>query len=1152
MASGDFPLKEYLPRTNRFRNVTLGRLDNFIGGVYKGQNLSSVLDETRDGSESLVKLEVWSAPGRSKPPFSEAARQHYQRILKGFKFGPVWTNHWVRATINIPSHLRDRERVQFEFDPGCEAMIYTSEGLPLQGITGGDGALRRVEFIIPKHSRMSPVKIYIEVSANAMFGVVQEPNPGVPDDVSFELAMADLVVPRMEAWHLMWDFQVITEITKSLPATDPVCLKAQTVAMEIMNTFKPDNLATITACRKIAEKVLGSDWTQKEIYDFNTDWNLKEDSEGAPVFAIGHCHIDTAWLWPFSVTQQKIARSWSTQVDLMQRYPEYRFIASSAQQFKWLEELYPQLFSQVRREVEKGKFLVTGGTWVENDTNMPSGEALCRQFLFGQRYFKSRFGKYTDIFWLPDSFGYSSQIPQICRQAGIPYFFTQKISWSQFNVFPHTNFNWIGIDGTQLLVHMTPVDTYNAQASVADVRKAISNHKDLEWCDKSLLVYGNGDGGGGPLAAMIEKLRRIRSAANNSSSSAVPKVTQGPSVSDFYRMLLKKTENGKHLPTWRGELYLEYHRGTYTSHGSIKRHNRKSEILLREIEYFATIASLSNKDTGYQYPKDELDHLWETVLLCQFHDVLPGSSIALVYDDVEKLYAEVSRKGEALLEAARQAALCGTQTIDVESACPDGGGRFVGLNTLSFPRQEIIRIPLQIYDGRSAFTLSKAHEDSGFIIAKDKTGNGLIELEGLENMRANIRLATASVVQDPNTNEIHYVLANKFLEIQISTRGRIISIMDTELGREIILPGATAGFVIYQDQPLANDAWDVEIYHLDTKAPIDATSVRVLEPAGLRSSLAVDYVFNQSRISAIISLDAVPNSLKKDALSMIKFDTSIDWHETHRFLKFEVPLDINSEQATYEIQYGLVQRPTHKNTTWDAAKFEVCAHRFADLSEYGYGVALLNDCKYGYACEGSYLRLSLLRAAKYPDPHQDQGQHEVSFAILPHRGHFLESDVPQVAASFNNPLHLRYLPRSAYLNVPVAPNCQLFKLEGLGSRNVVLDVIKRGEDDTFSFPSGKPVKTVIVRLYEAFGGSANVNLITSLQSTEVFKVDILERDIEAVKPYHLSQNIATSEDSTQHGPPASRLVHKKQDHCFTQGIELKFKAFQLMTLKFVL
>lgn len=1119
----NYPLREPFPRANRFRDITLSHLDNFEGGDYDEYNISSVLFEGRDGSESAVQLEVWSAPGTTKPTFAEAVKQKYTKIGIGFEFGPSWTNHWIRATLNVKSEWRDKERVQFEFDPGCEAMIFTTEGLPLQGITGGFGGERRVEFIIPKVDRDLPLRLYIEVSANGLFGV---PDEGKPIHIKkyYKLESADIVVPRQEAWHLMWDMRVIRGITKSLPVTNPSCLKAQSVAMEIANTFRADDLSTIATCRKIAEKVLGKNWSSQSPYHQDHDWNPDEEVDGVPVLAIGNCHIDTAWLWPFSATQQKTARSWSTQIDLINRYPEYNFVASQAQQFKWLEELYPQLFSKVRREVENGRFHIIGGSWVEHDTNLPSGESLCRQFSYGQRYFKSRFGKICDVLWLPDSFGYGSQIPQICRLAGISSFFTQKLSWSQFNKFPHSTFNWIGIDGTQVLVHMTPVDTYNAQATVGEVIKATSNHKDLQWSDKSLLAFGNGDGGGGPLAPMLESLRRIRATANHTPASGIPKVTLGKSVPDFFKAILHKTRGGRDLPTWRGELYLEYHRGTYTSHGSIKRHNRKSEVMLREIEYLATLASISPDRNGYEYPKDALDSMWETVLLCQFHDVLPGSAINMVYEDAEKMYAEVAKKGATLLEEAHQVLHPKSYPLESLPTTPNAIGKSVAINTLSFPRQEVVKIPLEKYDGRSAFSVSDSQEDSCFVIAKDGTGNSLMELVSLSTYREEITPATASTAYGAD-GELYYILANAFLTVWISTQGQIISITDTSLGRQILLPESKAGFVIFQDQPINFDAWDVDIFHLDTKESILASSIEVTEAKGLRASLVVQYEFGKSTILSTISLDAVPGSLKDDSMTMLRFDVIADWHERHRFLKFELPLDINADQATYEIAFGTLNRPTHKNTTWDEAKFEVCGHRFADLSEFGYGVALLNDCKYGYSCEGSFLRLSLLRSATNPDPQQDQGHHRFSFAVLPHRSHFLESNVPQAALAFNNPLHLRFMETGSMVKSSSLLN-DTFQLEGRGARNVFLDTVKRGDDDTFGFHSHKETKSVILRLYEAFGGSTTLDLITKLPVKEVFVVDILERWIEAV--------------------PLVEAVNGGQK------VELKFKGFEVKTLKLLL
>ncbi|EKM48306.1 glycoside hydrolase family 38 protein [Phanerochaete carnosa HHB-10118-sp] len=591
-----------------------------------------------------VKLEVWSAPGLSKPLFQEAMKQNFKPAKKGDSFGPSYTlklaprfeveymrvtrspsatNHWWKVALDIPSYFQQYERVQFEFDPGCEAMIFSTDGTPLQGITGGFGGDRRVEHIIPASAvKKGTYSIVIESSCNGMFGVPWNGDTIAPPDMNrfFGLASADLVVPNMDAWGLLADFNTLKEISETLTGNTGLQNKALVAANEIMNIFDNKDLASVKKARKRAEEVFGSGWEKKgeKIYDEGTDRHQ--------VWGIGYCHIDTAWLWPYRVTQQKVARSWSTQVDLMERYPEHRFTCSQAQQFKWLEELYPPLFERVREKVKAGTFHLVGGAWVENDANMPSGEALVRQFTHGQRYFETRFGKRCETAWLPDSFGLTGAYPQLMRMAGMKYFFTQKLSWNNINVFPHSTFNWVGIDGTQVLCHMTPVDTYTAQATVNDINKGVTNHKNLESSDKSLLVFGNGDGGGGPLPKMLDNLRRIRAASNN--SRELPPVIMGPLVEDFFDKVLEESNAGTDLPTWNGELYLEFHRGTYTSHGSIKKGNRKSEILLRDVEHVATLASLYRYHKhDYEYPKAKIDVCWEKVLLNQFHDVLPGSAM---------------------------------------------------------------------------------------------------------------------------------------------------------------------------------------------------------------------------------------------------------------------------------------------------------------------------------------------------------------------------------------------------------------------------------------------------------------------------------------------------------------------------------------------
>ncbi|KAL8280086.1 hypothetical protein RQP46_007416 [Phenoliferia psychrophenolica] len=1110
-----YPVRSNGPQPMHFRGLTLGRLDRFEGGEYAGINLTSALYEARTDSSEYISIESWSSPGRTKTPFNEAIRQKFKPAAKGDEFGPSWTHHWFRVTITLPTDWANKERIQFEWDPSAEAMFFNTEGLSLQGITGGFGGDRRVDFILDPALRGTTYKYYIEVSCNGMFGNgAGEVNNPPDNNRFFRLASADLVVPNMDAWRLLWDFRTLKDIASQLPDNSPLGTKCMETANQIMNVFKHDDLSTIKVARKLAEKVFGKGWEKlgAGIY--------KGDPSDSFTWGVGNCHIDTAWLWPYSATRQKTARSWSTQIDLMNRYPEFTFVASQAQQFAWLEKDYPLLFQEIKGKVEVGQFQPIGGCWVECDTNMPSGEALCRQFLYGQRYYKSRFGKYTRTFWLPDSFGYSSQLPQLCRLAGLDFFFTQKLSWSQFNSPVHTSFQWVGQDGSQLVTHMTPVNTYTAQASVEDVRNSLNNHKSLQsGADNALLAFGNGDGGGGPLAPMLENLRRCRAVANN--SGELPKVTMGQSVDGFYEDILKKTENGATLPTWlmlSAELYLELHRGTATSHGSIKKGNRKSEILLREIEYAATLAStgISTK-ASYAYPKDKLDPLWEGVLLNQFHDVLPGSAIGMVYVDAEKIYAEVAEKGAALLEEALLAILPGSSPAsDLHAA----GDELIAVNTTPFARREIAKIPLATARGLAGAAIQLSHDGAAYVLLDNPKGNAFVSATSWSALeQAKMPSARARAVGDS------FVLSNAQLEVKINKKGRITSIIDLELNRQLIDDGKTAGFVLFEDRPNNWDAWDVDLFHLETKSEVNATSVKVLEDGPLRASIVATYHIGKSVVKAFISLDAIAVVAKQDALSLIRWDTEVKWHEKHQFLKWEIPLAIASEVATYENQFGFCQRPTHRNTTWDRAKFEVVGHKFADLSEFGYGVALLNDCKYGYACEGSVLRLSLLRSSTVPDADQDQGLHTFSFAVLPHRGSFAESDVPVAGWLFNAPQHIRRLPR-AHVDHAISVD-HPFKLHG--SRNIILDTIKRGEDDHFAKDS-KHAQTVILRLYEAFGGHGVVEIATELDVASVSICDILERDVEEL----------------------SIVQSKSSDGKSSSAFKISMRGFEVKTLKLTL
>lgn len=591
-----------------------------------------MLNEDVFSGPPYLSLSVWHALGSSRPTFTEATdpSNHYEDVALGQEFGPSWSTHWFKVHIQLPEAIRSKEHVELHWDCNNEATVWTDDGKPLQGLTGRG---ERIEWIIPESFKDGKYHlIYIEMACNGMFGngpgrPIFKNNPGgdsiqPPDqNKTFALSKAEIVVVNWNARLLYMDIIAIHDAATVLPAESWQQHKALSVGTKIMNTFKLGDNDSIIQCRKIAEEFLGSKTSSDDIY------NHLEDVD---VFAIGHCHIDTCWLWPWAETKRKVARSWLNQCDLMDRYPELTFACSQAQQFQWLKEDYPHAWERVKAKVKSGQFQPIGGCWVEHDTNLPSGESLVRQFLYGQRFFEANFGFRSRVLWLPDSFGFCAQLPQLSRQAGMPHFLTQKICFNNINQFPHTTFHWVSLDGSQVLCHMPPVRTYTAEGTVADVQRCITNHLSMDQDHTSLMAFGKGDGGGGPTWQHLERLRRCRGVSDT--VGLLPRVHVGGSADDFFQRLERKADL---FPTWTGDLYFELHRGTYTTQSSTKKNNRKAEFMMRDIELLATIASVADHD--YQYPKNEIDQMWQKILLCQFHDCLPGTAIRMCYDDSDKV-----------------------------------------------------------------------------------------------------------------------------------------------------------------------------------------------------------------------------------------------------------------------------------------------------------------------------------------------------------------------------------------------------------------------------------------------------------------------------------------------------------------------------------
>ncbi|KAL4882791.1 glycosyl hydrolases family 38 N-terminal domain-containing protein [Aspergillus karnatakaensis] len=1078
-APSTLPRASDAPVGQRIRKIYTDRLGQFTSsGQYESQNLIGKLHEATTSDKEYVSLSVYSVPDLERPSFNEATSNEFKPTHIGATFGPAWSTHWFRIRLTIPEDLLDKERLEFHWDANNEGLVWTEDGHPLQGLTGGG---ERIEWVIPDAWRDGKEHVfYIEMACNGMFGNAPGGDANQPPDPekSYTLHTARIVAVNVQARALFYDFWIISDAAREFPQDGWESHEANVVANAIIDAFNAGygSLESIKEGRRIAQKYIGDKVDSAEVYDTDTQ---------PIVYGIGHCHIDTCWLWPWAETKRKVARSWSNQCDLMDRYPEHRFTCSQAQQFKWLKQYYPSVFDRVKGWVKKGHFQPIGGSWVEHDTNMPSGESLVRQFLYGQRFFESNFGERCTTFWLPDTFGYSAQIPQISRLAGMSRFFTQKLSWNNINNFPHTTFRWVALDNSQVMCHMAPSETYTAEAHFGDLRRSVTQHKSLDSDNTSLLVFGKGDGGGGPTWGHLEKLRRCRGLSDK--TGLLPRASMGGSVDDYFAKLEKKAAAGTKFATWYGELYFELHRGTYTTQANNKRNNRRAEFLLRELEFLATIASLSNSE--YKYPKKDIDEMWEGTLLCQFHDCLPGSSIEMCYDDSDILYAQIFKTGLKARKAALEAL-----------GFTENGPTPVAINTLPWSRSQVVKLP------PSATKVS-----GGSTHALISGGPGAIPLPASDSP---IPAATAKKVTVSEIKPGTFRLSNGHLRVDIEN-GVITSLFDIRANRQVLAPGKTAGqLVVFDDKPLYWQAWDVEVYHLESRKELKSGKTKITSVDPLRASVITETQISESSwVKTTISLAAATEDQGQG--SYVEFESEVEWREDMKFLKVEFDVDVTNTEATYETQYGLVKRPTHYNTSWDMAKFEVPTHKFADLSESTYGVSILNDSKYGFATVGNRMRLSLLRAPKAPDAHADMGRHRIRYAILPHVGN-LDASTVRAGFEFNRPLvldqhtHEQSEPSMALPN-PTAlrtVNSAFNKISLSSSNNaLILDTVKRGEDDAdidsdpdISIPGRKREgRSVVLRIYESLGGKTRGLLNIGWDVKKVYRCNILEDDGEELE-----------------------------------------------------
>lgn len=963
-----------------------------------------------------VAVERWDVDGEPVS-FYRAAAQEYRPAHAGEAWGAPWSTMWLKLSGEVPEG--------FGTTPGLEPELlvdlgFTAEqpGFQAEGLAWRPDATV-VKSISPRNQYVKlgqfgsalvggRFTLYVEAAGNPNLQQSPDFRPDPNGDRAtasreplYRLGGIGLAERRTEVAELLADIAALNGLMRELPLDQPRRHQLLRALDAMVDAVDPDDVpGTATAGRAVLAPALAAPAV----------------ASAHTLIATGHAHIDSAWLWPVRETIRKCARTFSSVAALAEDHPDFVFACSQAQQLAWIKEGYPDLFARLQRLAERGQFVPVGGMWVEADTNMTGGEAMARQFVQGKQFFRDEFGVECEEVWLPDTFGYSAGLPQIAVAAGMKWFLTQKISWNQTNRMPHHTFWWEGIDGSRIFTHFPPVDSYNADVSPAELAHAVRNFADHDRASVSLLPYGFGDGGGGPTREMVA------SAVRAGDLEGSPKVVLG-SPRDFFTRAQAENPDP---PVWLGEMYLELHRGTLTTQANTKRGNRRCEHLLREAELWAAAATVRE---GLPYPAEQLQRCWRTVLLQQFHDILPGSSIAWVYSDAEANYAQVAEELEEIISDSL-AALAGEGDLDlVANAAPHHR------------------------DGVPALGVGPTPTD----------GPGLTSV-------------VPGLTRHPATNpaDDRLTLVNEHLTAVFDTTGELVSLVDHATGREAIAPDRPGNRLeLFRDVPNLWDAWDIDEFY--RRAPVATEpGTAGMDNVDGRPVVVVHKLVGSSPVTQWISLP--PGS------PALVIRTVVDWHECQKLLKLGFGFDVRADTSAAETHFGHYRRPTHTNTSWEAARFEFCAHRWLLVDEPGYGVAVANDATYGHEvtrdvrADGgttTTVRLSLLRAPLYPDPNADQGRHEFTVAIRPAAG---------AAEAVEQGYRTNLQPR------PVRGSHSVEPLVTVDAPGIVVEAVKLAEDG-----SGD----VVVRLYEAHGRRTSGVVRPGFEAASVVTTDLLERPLDS-------------------------------------------------------
>lgn len=964
---------------------------------------------------------------------------------RDIEVGDEWAGNgefaWFRMQVTVPKEFDGKTLVGlFRFGTtgwlGGEGCLFIN-GVPYQGVD-------------PNHQ---DVILAEKAKAGQKFDLVFEcvSSPVWQNQRhKLKLERADIAALNHQVKELYFDLNFISCLAESLPKESRRRAVIVRTANRSVDAFDPEagSFDALTESAAKAARIIAP------LYK-------KPAEPSALEYAChGHSHIDVAWLWPYAESVRKCSRTFSTVERLMEEYPFYLFTQSQAQLYEFTKDHYPELYEKIKKRVREGRFEPQGSMWVEADCNICSGESLVRQIVLGKRFFMDEFGIETDVLWLPDVFGYSAALPQILKKAAIKYFSTIKISWSQFNKFPYSTFWWEGIDGTRVLAHFPPTNDYNARIDPGQLRTGADDYREKDRSDIALYPFGFGDGGGGPTREHLEHLKRARNL------EGVPKCTP-MSVGDFFKQLVKRSED---LETWVGELYLEYHRGTYTTQSRNKRANRKSELLLRDAEMAAGLAWASAKS---EYPADQILRAWKLVCKNQFHDVIPGTSVTDVYKDTAIDYQEIAQIGE-------KARMSGLAKLGGKSGQSENLAVF---NSLSWDRSDPVEVSVpgkasawrvETPDGKAvASQASKADSSALWFQPESVPGIGV----GAFKLVKGASKASKSQVKVSTSG-----MENRFYRIKLDKSGLITSIYDKRAKREVLPAGSKANLLqLFEDKPLSWDAWDIEYYYRDKGCDITSLAQIAVEDVGpVRGSLRIRRKFGSSEIEQRIVLWG--------SCPRIDFETRVDWHETKKMLKVAFPVDVHASSARFDIQFGNVERPTHWNTSWDFARLEVAAQKWIDMSQADRGVSLLNDCKYGHDVHENVMRLTLLRSPKEPDPEADIGEHIFTYSILPHDGDWRDGETVRRAYELN-------VPMVAWTSDKASPARTILSVD---APNVIIETVKKADRED----------ALIVRMYECAGMDAKVRLSAGFRISKASECDLLERDLASLK--HDQSSIAFS------------------------------------------